>query len=249
MCSRTIVIGALLGSAYSLCLVGNCKEDCSMYSCMLCNDGFMAVAHEKGTRCEPTAERPHRDQHKKNAYEDLDLFGKTCTIANCSECHVGICTQCESGYDLALDFKTCNVSNPNPCFINNCESGCNATKCGKCKTGFAPNEFGYGCQKVAACNAANCKSCSTSGICQECETGYQLDVNTSTCNQSNHASCAVDHCYLGCKGTVCQLCEQGWTLETHHFWNGTKSYNCKEEATSDSITNGWGDNNGWSFLN
>ena len=94
-------------------------------------------------------------------------------------CHTQInsqCTECNVGYFVTPN-GSCDLSCPELPHCATCDTSGSSPKCETCMPTFYPLPFGAGCSPTPYCAVADCKSCSetSSGICEECNSGYNLD--------------------------------------------------------------------------
>ncbi|KAL4454001.1 hypothetical protein ABPG74_003884 [Tetrahymena malaccensis] len=134
-----------------------------------------------------------------------------CLYDNCKDCIIkqNVCSQCEQGYSWQNNQCQCDIPN-----CQSCDISPNYGNCKKCV-----NNYSLISNKICSCSAQNCKICSsTDGLkCQQCESGYVLDITNQTCIQ-----CQVLNCQE-CKVSdekKCQVCQDGFEVDQANF-------NCK----------------------
>lgn len=120
---------------------------------------------------------------------------RDCQDANCASCgDDGVCTGCNSGYELQPD-STCRS-----CRIANCATCSAVDTCAKCNTDYTL--FNNAC---VLCTTENCLLCETPNVCETCVPGYSL--NDGKCGSCTTANCA--HCTAA---GVCDECNSRYSL-------------------------------------
>ena len=91
------------------------------------------------------------------------------------------CAVCQSGYVLSNGICT---------FLQNCVSVSNAGTCRTCTTGYYSNSAGI-CAQVSL-PIANCQIYSSNSACRQCNFGFALSSDFSTCFSGSQVSRQVD---------------------------------------------------------
>ncbi|KAG5487791.1 hypothetical protein LSCM4_07469 [Leishmania orientalis] len=162
----------------------SCTGDTS--TCTQCKDGYGLV---KGTCAE-------------------------CEVEHCDHCDndVGNCTKCASSYYLTPLFTCSQV----PCNIEHCIK-CDPKKpsrCQQCAAPYVVDSYDGLCRLSNVCSVPNCKMCraDTSRLCAECDAGYSLSADATSCSDPTTQSCQVEHCNTCVEGdsTRCAYCDTGY---------------------------------------
>lgn len=114
------------------------------------------------------------------------------------------CAVCQSGF--ALTNGLC-------AFLQNCVSVSDAGICTTCATGYYSNSAGI-CVQVSLL-IANCQIYSSNSTCRQCNFGYALSSDFSTCFSASQVSQQVDsNCVSSSvnNGQQCAICSEGYNL-------------------------------------
>lgn len=115
---------------------------------------------------------------------------------SCAESGSGTCDKCSAGYFLDANKQCSNC--PESC--DKCQSGAiNSISCLVCKPGYSKDAATSKCIRCSA----NCKSCTNSGVdkCDQCESGYKVDVNKQCTRLPCGANCEF------CVNYECRECK------------------------------------------
>ncbi|KAG5486533.1 hypothetical protein CUR178_07900 [Leishmania enriettii] len=137
-----------------------------------------------------------------------------CEVEHCAHCDndVGNCTKCASSYYLTPLFTCSQV----PCNIEHCIK-CDPKKpshCEQCAAPYVVDSYDGLCRLSNVCSVPNCKRCrsDTSRLCAECDAGYSLSADATSCSDPTTQSCQVEHCNTCVEGdsTRCAYCDTGY---------------------------------------
>lgn len=133
---------------------------------------------------------------------------------SCEPCQSLNSTNCSSVCPGFYYFSILGVGQCLPCLgsFGNC-SKCTSSGCSECLFGFNLTSNGTCSNRSSSsssvCNFSNCDKCFSWGGCNQCSSGYILNVQNFTCTSAN---CTIGNCLI-CYQSRCEVCKNGYYLQ------------------------------------
>ncbi|KAL4426771.1 hypothetical protein ABPG74_006568 [Tetrahymena malaccensis] len=204
--------------------IKNCQSINSSGICTQCNSGFNYDSTNNTCNCSVQNCQNCNNQSGLICdscfpYYDLDIVNKNLcspSIKNCQNINSsGICTQCNSGFNYDSTNNICN------CQVQNCQN-CNKLSGLICDSCFPYYDLDMVNKNLCTPSIKNCQNINSSGICTQCNSGFNYNSTNNTCD------CSVQNC-LQCSaqfGTICQKCSPGYLPNSTNTICQIQTQNC-----------------------